>query len=42
MVDQTSGLDLSPLDQVRQTEAEVTRKIAAARKAAEQILEDAR
>lgn len=42
MVDQSSGLNLSPLDQVRQTEAEVTRKIAAARKAAEQILEDAR
>jgi len=42
MVDQNLDLDLSPLDQIRQTEAEVTRKIAAARKAAEQILEDAR
>lgn len=42
MADTTPDLDLSPLDQIRQTEAEVTRKIAAARKAAEQILEDAR
>jgi len=40
MVDQNPDLDLSPLDQIRRTEAEVTRKVAAARKAAEQILED--
>ena len=42
MVDQPSLIDLSPLDQIRQTEAEVTRQVAAARKAAEQILDDAR
>lgn len=42
MVDQNPDLDLSPLDQIRRTEAEVTRKIAAARKAAEQILEETR
>ena len=42
MVDQSPGLELSPLDQIRQTEAEVTRKIAAGRKAAEQIVEQAR
>lgn len=42
MVERTSEIELSPLDQVRQTEAEVTRKIAAARETAEQILENAR
>jgi vacuolar-type H+-ATPase subunit H len=42
MVDQPSLIDLSPLDQIRQTEAEVTRQIAAARKSAEQIVDDAR
>jgi vacuolar-type H+-ATPase subunit H len=42
MTDQSSEIDLSPLDQIRQTEAEVTRKIAAARENAEQILKDAR
>jgi vacuolar-type H+-ATPase subunit H len=42
MADQSPELDLSPLDQIRQTEAEVARKIAAARKAAEQIVEQAR
>lgn len=41
MVDQSSEIDLSPLDQIRQTEAEVTRKIAAAREHSEQILRDA-
>jgi len=41
MVDQSSELDISPLDQIRQTEADVTRKIAAARNSAEQILEEA-
>ncbi len=42
MSDQTSEIDLSPLDQIRQTEAEMTGKIAAARQNAEQILKDAR
>lgn len=42
MNDQPSELDLSPLDQIRQTEAEMTRMIAAARQNAEQILKDAR
>ncbi len=32
----------SPLDQIRQTEAEITRKIAAAREAAEQVVVKAR
>jgi vacuolar-type H+-ATPase subunit H len=40
MVEQTT--ELSPLDQIRQIEGEVTRKIAAAREASEQILEMAR
>lgn len=34
--------ELSPLDQIRQTEAEVTRRIAAAREAAEKTVEKAR
>ncbi|HEX9617547.1 MAG TPA: V-type ATPase subunit subunit G family protein [Anaerolineales bacterium] len=42
MAERTSEIELSPLDQIRQTEGEVTRKIAAAREAAEQILENAR
>jgi vacuolar-type H+-ATPase subunit H len=42
LAEQSSELDLSPLDQIRQTEAEVARKIAAARKASEQIVEQAR
>jgi vacuolar-type H+-ATPase subunit H len=33
---------LSPLDQIRQTEAEITRKVAAAREAAEQVVVKAR
>jgi vacuolar-type H+-ATPase subunit H len=37
-----SALESSPLDQIRQAEAEVTRQLAAARKAAEAALEDAR
>jgi vacuolar-type H+-ATPase subunit H len=41
MADQPSEINLSPLDQIRQTEAEVTRKIAAARESAEKILKDA-
>jgi len=41
MADQPPELELSPLDQIRQTEAEVTRKIAATRKVAEQLVEDA-
>jgi vacuolar-type H+-ATPase subunit H len=35
-------IQLSPLDQIRQTEAEVTRRLAAAREAAEQIVAKAR
>jgi cell division septum initiation protein DivIVA len=35
-------LELSPLDQIRQTEAEVLRKTAAARKTADELLETAR
>jgi vacuolar-type H+-ATPase subunit H len=42
MADRTPEIELSPLDQIRQTEGEVTRKVAAAREAAEQILENAR
>lgn len=42
MIDPSPDLDLSPLDQIRQTEAEVLRKTAAARKTTEQILENAR
>jgi flagellar biosynthesis/type III secretory pathway protein FliH len=37
----TPDLDLSPLDQIRQTEADVLRKTAAARKTGEEILENA-
>jgi hypothetical protein len=42
MTDQPPDLNLSPLDQIRQTEADVLRKTAAARKTAEEILENAR
>lgn len=42
MVEQTSEIELSPLDQIRQTEGEVTRRIAAAREKSEEILENAR
>jgi len=42
MADQMPGLELSPLDQIRQMEAEVTRRIAAAREMAGQRVEDAR
>jgi vacuolar-type H+-ATPase subunit H len=42
MVDQTPEFELSPLDQIRQTEAEVTRRIAAAREMAEQRVDQAR
>jgi vacuolar-type H+-ATPase subunit H len=42
MAEQPPELELSPLDQIRQTEAEVTRRIAAARITAEQIVEQAR
>ncbi len=42
MIDPSPELDLSPLDQIRQTEADVLRKTAAARKTAEDILETAR
>ena len=42
MAERTTVMELSPLDQIRQTEGEVTRKVAAAREAAEQILENAR
>lgn len=41
MVDPPSAIDLSPLDQIRQTEAEMTRMVAMAREHAEQILRDA-
>jgi vacuolar-type H+-ATPase subunit H len=37
-----TALESSPLDRIRQAEAEVTRQLAAARKAAEATLEDAR
>jgi vacuolar-type H+-ATPase subunit H len=42
MSERKPEIELSPLDQIRQTEGEVTRKVAAAREAAEQILEKAR
>jgi flagellar biosynthesis/type III secretory pathway protein FliH len=42
MIDPYPDLDLSPLDQIRQTEADMLRKTAAARKTAEEILENAR
>lgn len=42
MTSKRSEIDLSPLDQIRQTEAEVIRRIAAAHQAAEQIIGDAR
>jgi vacuolar-type H+-ATPase subunit H len=38
MVRPISDVELSPLDQIRQTEAEVTRAVAAARQAAEQLV----
>jgi vacuolar-type H+-ATPase subunit H len=38
MDEKVDSTQLSPLDMVRQTEAEITRKIAAAREAAEQIV----
>ena len=38
----TSGADLSPLDQVRLVEADVTRQVAAAREAAELTVANAR
>lgn len=41
MVDQSPEFALSPLDQIRRTEAEVTRQIAVARERADQILKDA-
>jgi vacuolar-type H+-ATPase subunit H len=40
--DPTQTIELSPLDQIRQSEAEVTRKIAAARETAVHTLEAAR
>ncbi len=42
MIEPPNETGLSPLDQIRHTEAEVTRKIAAAREQAEQIVKDAR
>jgi vacuolar-type H+-ATPase subunit H len=42
MTDQSPDLNLSPLDQIRQTEADVLRKIVATRIAAEEILENGR
>jgi vacuolar-type H+-ATPase subunit H len=42
MAERLSEGDLSPLDQIRQTESEITRKVAAARQAAEKILDQAR
>lgn len=41
MVSPISPEELSPLDQIRQTEAEVTRAVAAARLAAEQMIAQA-
>lgn len=38
MTKPTSTADLSPLDQIRQTEAEVNRSIAAARQSSEQVI----
>ena len=42
MADQTSAAELSPLDQIRLVEAEITRKIVAAREASERRAADAR
>ena len=42
MTDQTSAAELSPLDQIRLVEAEITRKIVAAREASERRAADAR
>ncbi len=42
MDEKVNPAQLSPLDQIRQTEAEITRKIAAAREAAEQVVVKAR
>jgi len=42
MVGRRSEIELSPLDQIRQIESEMTRRIAAARENVEEILENAR
>ncbi len=42
MADQTSASELSPLDQIRLAEAEITRKIVTAREATERTIADAR
>ncbi|MGD2155770.1 MAG: hypothetical protein PVG14_01780 [Anaerolineales bacterium] len=42
MISQKTTDELSPLDQIRQTESEVTRDIAVARESAEQIIATAR
>jgi vacuolar-type H+-ATPase subunit H len=42
MVDQSPEIELSPLDQIRQSESEITRKIAAARESAVHSLDAAR
>ena len=42
MADQTSATELSPLDQIRLVEAEITRKIATAREASEHSAANAR
>lgn len=42
MAESTSGNELAPLDQIRHAEADVTRRIAAARETAVQILARAR
>jgi vacuolar-type H+-ATPase subunit H len=40
MTDESIEFELSPLDQIRQTEAHVTRQVAAAREAAKQTVAD--
>lgn len=42
MIQPSSEIELSPLDQIRQIESEVLRQTAAARKMAEEIIETAR
>ncbi len=42
MTDQTSSAGLSPLDQIRLAEAEITRKIVTAREASERAIAEAR
>ena len=42
MADQTSAVGLSPLDQIRLAEAEITRKIVTAREASEHAVDRAR